>query len=244
VTNPHDELGQLASVFNQTLQRLENSFAELKRFTADASHELRTPLTALRAVGEVALSEDDHPAINSMLEEAERLQELIDSLLALARMEGGKTEVNFGTLEIGGLLEEVRDSLQILASEKKQTIRLLETLAIKATGDRVLLRQALFNIVHNAIRYAPAAALISLQASLKDDKAVITVSDTGPGISPEHHTKIFERFYRVDRARSRSEGGHGLGLAIAKWAVERQGGHIELESAPGHGATFRIYLRP
>jgi signal transduction histidine kinase len=178
-----------------------------------------------------------------MLEEAERLQELIDSLLAFARMEGDKTEVHLGELEIVGLLQEVRDSLQVLATEKKQSLELADSPSVKIAGDRMLLRQALFNIVHNAIRYAPAKAVITLQVSRNDSNAVITVSDTGPGIAPEYHAKIFDRFYRVDKARSRSEGGHGLGLAIAKWAVERQGGRIEVESAVGRGATFRIILR-
>jgi two-component system, OmpR family, sensor kinase len=242
VSNPHDEVGQLATVFNQTLQRLESSFAELKRFTADASHELRTPLTALRTVGEVALREADHPAISSMLEEAEHLQALIESLLTLARMEGHKVEMRLESLPLAEILHEVRDSLQVLATDKQQTIDIVEDGSVSANADRLLLRQALLNIVHNAVRYAPAASRITLSLTKQGPHIVIAVKDEGPGIEAEHHTKIFDRFYRVDKARARAEGGHGLGLAIAKWAVERQGGRIELTSQIGKGSIFQILL--
>ncbi len=242
IANPHDEVGQLASVINETLQRLENSFTELKRFTADASHELRTPLTALRTVGEVALREADHPAISSMLEEAERLQELIESLLTLARMEGGKIAVQHESLEVAGILRDVRDSLSVLAAEKNQTLEVVGDDVPTASGDRLLLRQALLNVVHNAIRYAPPHTRILLSATRQRDETVIVVTDEGPGIAPEHQAKIFERFYRVDKSRARAEGGNGLGLAIAKWAVEHQGGRIEVESELGRGSVFRIAL--
>jgi heavy metal sensor kinase len=245
--NPHDELGQLAAVFNDTLHRLESSFAELKRFTADASHELRTPLTALRAVGEVALQQTDNPAalretIGSMLEEAQRLSDLIESLLALARMERGKVSVNLETVNLTVLAAEVRESLLVLVSEKQQSVELIGDADIEVTADPVLLRQALVNIVHNAVRYAPQATRIAIRTFRQAGRAFIEVSDQGPGISTEHHSKIFERFYRVDKSRARAEGGHGLGLAIAKWSVERQGGHIEVESESGKGSVFRIML--
>jgi heavy metal sensor kinase len=242
VLNPHDEIGQLASVFNQTLQRLESSFAELKRFTADASHELRTPLSALRTVGEVALRAADHPAISSMLEEAERLQTLIEALLTLARMDSGKGDLHPESIPVGEVLREVRDSLQVLASDKKQTIELAEIDSLTAKGDRLLLRQALLNIVHNAVRYTPVQTRITLSVAKCDDGILISVSDQGPGIAAEHLRKIFDRFYRIDPARARSEGGQGLGLAIAKAAIERQGGRIDVVSEVGRGSTFRVLL--
>jgi heavy metal sensor kinase len=245
--NPFDELGQLAGVFNDTLQRLENSFAELKRFTADASHELRTPLTALRTVGEVALRQGDNPAalretIGSMLEEAQRLNDLIESLLTLARMESGKVSIQPESVNLTALAVEVRDSLNVLAAEKQQTLELAGNDAVAATADRLLLRQALVNIVHNAVRYSPPQTRISICILRRDTHACIEVTDQGPGIASEHLPKIFERFYRVDKARSRDEGGHGLGLAIAKWSVERQAGRIEVESSAGKGSAFRIVL--
>lgn len=242
VSNPHDEIGQLAGVFNATLQRLENSFEELKRFTADASHELRTPLTALRTVGEVALREADHPAISSMLEEAERLQDLIESLLTLARMDSGKVEARLEHMPVTEILREVRDSLQVLAHEKQQTIEVPDNAIASPMGDRVLLRHALLNIVHNAVRYAPPQTSIILSATQRDGDIVIAVADQGPGIAAEHQAKIFDRFYRVDKARARGEGGQGLGLAIAKWAVERQRGRIAVSSELGRGSVFQIVL--
>jgi heavy metal sensor kinase len=245
--NPHDELGQLAAVFNQTLQRLENSFAELKRITADASHELRTPLTALRTVGEVALRQGDNPValretIGSMLEEAQRLNDLIESLLTLARMESGKVSIKPEPVKLADLANEVRDNLNVLAAENDQTIELSGDDGLTVTADRLLLRQALMNIVHNAMRYAPPQTRISIRTACRDGNACIEIADQGPGIASEHHRKLFERFYRVDKSRSRAEGGHGLGLAIAKRSVEQQHGRIELESALGKGSVFRIVL--
>jgi len=247
VPNPHDELGQLATVFNATLARLENSFAELRRFTADASHELRTPLTALRAVGEAALrSEPGDPkslreALSSMLEETRRLSDLVDALLLLARADTSGVSPSLEQVDFTGLVNEVRETLLVLAEEKNQQI---ETMAEKVTvrADRELLRLALLNLVHNAIRYSAEGLMISLRVRRQEANAVAEVIDQGPGIAPQHQQKIFERFYRVDKARSRASGGAGLGLAIARWAIERQGGHIELESQPGRGSLFRIVM--
>jgi heavy metal sensor kinase len=245
--NPHDELGELAAVFNATLQRLEDSFAELKRFTADASHELRTPLTALRTVGEVALRQTDNPAglretIGSMLEEAQRLNDLIDALLTLARMDSGSQLVHPEPVQVAAFVADVRESLGVLAVEKQQTVELDCDEGLIISADRLLLRQALLNILHNAICYAPSQSRITVKAGRRDGTTVIEVADEGPGIAPEHHQRIFDRFYRVDKARSRAEGGSGLGLAIAKWSVQHQGGQIEVESEVGKGSTFRIVL--
>ncbi len=247
VPNPHDELGQLATVFNPTLGRLENSFAELRRFTADASHELRTPLTALRAVGEAALRPDAgdpkslREALSSMLEETRRLSDLVDALLLLARADTSGVSPSLDQVDLTGLVNEVRETLLVLAEEKNQQIEIIaEQLTIRA--DRELLRLALLNLVHNAIRYSAEGLMISLRVRRRDANAVVEVVDQGPGIAPEHQQKIFERFYRVDKARSRASGGAGLGLAIARWAIERQGGHVELESEPGRGSLFRIVM--
>jgi len=247
VPNPYDELGQLATVFNATLARLENSFAELRRFTADASHELRTPLTALRAVGEAALRPDAgdpkslREALSSMLEETRRLSDLVDALLLLARADTSGVSPSLEQVDFTGLVNEVRETLLVLAEEKDQQI---ETTAEKVTvrADPELLRLALLNLVHNAIRYSAEGLMISLRVRRQEANAVAEVIDQGPGVAPEHQQKIFERFYRVDKARSRASGGAGLGLAIARWAIERQGGHIELESQPGRGSLFRIVM--
>jgi heavy metal sensor kinase len=247
VHNPYDELGQLAAVFNATLARLENSFAELRRFTADASHELRTPLTALRAVGEAALRPDAgdpkslRDALSSMLEETRRLSDLVDALLLLARADTGVIIASLEQVDVAELLSEVRDALLVLAEEKSQQLEIVAgQLTVRA--DRELLRLALLNLVHNAIRYSAEGLVISLRIQRRDANAVVEVVDQGPGIAPEHQKKIFDRFYRIDQARSRASGGAGLGLAIARWAIERQGGHVELESKLGRGSLFRILI--
>ena len=222
--NPNDELGRLATVFNDTLARLEGSFAELQRFTADASHELRSPLTALRAVGEVALRDGNDPAalretIGSMLEEAQRLTDLVDALLTLARMDATKADAPREEVNIAALLEEIRDQFEVLANEKRQTITVTSNDNVTVQADRTLLYLAMVNLVHNAIQHGPPDSRISITTVHSARKIDISVKDNGPGIPREYHAKIFERFFRVDKARSRAEGGAGLGLAIAKQAV-------------------------
>ncbi|PYK10428.1 MAG: hypothetical protein DME65_10030 [Verrucomicrobia bacterium] len=246
--NPNDELGRLATVFNDTLVRLEASFAELQRFTADASHELRSPLTALRAVGEVALRDGNDPAalretIGSMLEEAQRLTDLVDALLTLARMDATKADAAREEVNIATLLYEVRDQFEVLANEKCQTIEVTSDDDLTVQADRTLLHLALVNLVHNAIQHGPADSKISITAMRSARKIDISVIDSGPGIPGEYQEKIFERFFRVDKARSRARGGAGLGLAIAKQAVQRYGGRIVLESNSDRGSIFRIELK-
>jgi len=245
--NPSDELGRLATVFNETLTRLEASFSELQRFTADASHELRSPLTALRAVGEVALRDGNDPAmlretIGSMLEEAERLTDLVDALLTLARMDATKADATREGVNIARLLEEIRDQFEVLAAEKGQTLAVTSDHNVAVQTDRTLLRLALVNLVHNAIQHSPSNSKVSLATALRPSGVEISVSDSGRGIAPEYHEKIFEPFFRVDKARSRSGGGVGLGLAIAKRAIERSGGRIIVESDLNRGSVFRIEL--
>lgn len=245
--NPHDELGRLAEVFNHTLERLEKSFESLKRFTADASHELRTPLTALRTVGEVALRESSDASlaretIVSMLEEARHLENLTEVLLLLARLEGRQFPVSRQEVSIAQLAEEVSDSIAVLAEQKGQRLESVVKGTPVARTDPVLLRQALWNLLHNAIRHSGRDTTVRLRCCAEADGVVLEVTDEGPGIAPEHQEKIFERFYRIDQARTRNDGGAGLGLAIAKFAVERLGGRIELISEIGRGSCFRLIL--
>ena len=245
--NPHDELGRLATVFNETLQRLENSFDSLRRFTADASHELRTPLTALRAVGEVALRNPGdvqalRETLGSMLEEVQRLHDLADSLLLLARVEGGRGSARLEAVPVGALVREVSDCLGVLAAEKRQTIECTAHPGLLVTADRMLLRQAVMNVLHNAIRYGPQGSRVAIRCFLRGPLAVIAIMDEGPGIAPEHQHLVFERFFRVEKSRARPEGGAGLGLAIARSSVELLGGRIVLSSEPGRGCRFEIGL--
>jgi heavy metal sensor kinase len=248
VENSEDELGHLATVFNKTLARLEQSFEQLRRFTADASHELRTPLTAIRSVGEVGLQKDGSAAqyrdiIGSMLEEANHLTRLVDSLLTISRADAGHIQLNRVQTGLMDLAQESAALLEVLAEEKGQQISVQGDQSVAVYADRVILRQALVNLIDNAVKYSPPAGKISVYVKRLDSKeAMVEVEDSGPGIAPEHQSKIFDRFYRSDKARSREAGGAGLGLSIAKWAVESHGGLIELQCGDSSGCTFRVRL--
>jgi heavy metal sensor kinase len=245
--NPDDELGHLGTAFNQTLARLEHSFEQLKQFTADASHELRTPLTAMRSVGEVAMQNGGdiryhHDVIGSMLEEVNRLTHLVDSLLILARADSSHLPLRRSEV---GLLELATESavlLEVLAEEKKQCVEIAGDQSLTVVGDRLILRQAIVAIIHNAVKYSPFQGSIRVRVGTSNGDALVEICDSGPGIPSEHRARIFERFYRVDKARTREEGGSGLGLSIADWGVRAHGGQIELECDDQSGCTFRIRL--
>ena len=248
VLNPHDELGNLANAFNELLERIHKSFERLKQFTSDAAHELRTPLTAIRSIGEVGLqdrksAEQYREIIGSMLEENQRLTHLVNNLLFLSRADARSVKIKMESLDIYDFMRQTIDLIQPLAEEKKQTI-LLEGESVTTKADRTLLKQALLNLLDNAIKYSAEKEIITTRVQRDDSKTIsIRVMDNGPGIPPEHREKIFERFHRVDKGRSRDMGGSGLGLAIARWAVEMQGGNINVESEIGKGTTFVIYLQ-
>jgi heavy metal sensor kinase len=247
VPNPADEIGRLATVVNDLLMRLDDSFQRLRRFTADASHELRTPLTAIRSVGEVALQEPLDPAayrdaIGSILEETARLSQLLDSLLTLTRADADRVVLAQERISLAGLVREVVDIVRVLAEEKDQALQSTLDDAVTVEVDPRALRQALLNLLDNAIKYTPMGGEVRIAVCARaDGAAIVEVADNGPGIAPAHHARIFERFYRVDPSRS-VQRGVGLGLSIAQWAVEANGGRIELESAIECGSTFRIVL--
>jgi len=248
VSNSADEFGRLAGVFNETLARLDTAFERLRRFTADASHELRTPLTAIRSVGEVALQRSLSPeayreVIGSMLEEVDRLTRLVENLLLLTRAEAGRIPLTRAIVDLRELVAGVADGLRVLTEEKNQelTVELGGPVAVEC--DATVLRQGITNLLHNAIKFTPNKGVIRVAArSATNGGAVIEVEDSGPGIPTAHQERVFERFYRVDQARSRDTGGMGLGLAIARWAVEANGGRIELESVAGQGTLLRVVL--
>jgi heavy metal sensor kinase len=248
VANSADEFGRLAGVFNETLSRLDAAFEQLRRFTADASHELRTPLTAIRSVGEVALqrsltTEGYREVIGSMLEEVDRLARLVENLLLLTRAEAGRIPLSRAIVDLRELVASVSDGLRVLAEEKNQELIVELSGPVAVHCDATVLRQGITNLLHNAIKYTPPKGVIRVAAtSNASGDAVIEVRDSGPGIPAVDQQRVFERFYRVDQARSRDTGGTGLGLAIARWTVEASGGRIELESMAGQGALFRVVL--
>ena len=245
VVNPHDELGRLAAVFNVTLDRLEGSFVALDRFVADASHELRTPLTTLRSVGEVGLrrsrtAEEYREIIGSMLEEAQRLQLLTQRLLELAGTQGGAATLHCGPVRVDEFVRTCVGEWGILAETKNQRV-VLETVACTAHTDAVLLRQALQNLVDNAIKYSPAGSTIRVGVRLAaGGVCCVEVTDEGPGISEEHRARLMARFFRPDSGRGREQGGFGLGLALTKAYLRLLGGAVDFEPAPGGGSTFRL----
>jgi len=247
VPNPRDEIGRLAAVINETFARLEASFEQLRRFTADASHELRTPLAVIRGIGEVGLGETRTPAeykdaIGSMLEEVDRLTTLVDTLLRLSYGDAGTVRLAREPVELAQLTRDVVSSLTILAEERSQRITFDNAERVIAMADRLVLREAITNLLDNAIKYSPAGSSIDIRLSSDGHQAVLEFADRGSGIPASHRERIFDRFFRLDEARSRSDGGTGLGLAIAKWAVEVHGGRISVDENRSGGSVFRITL--
>jgi heavy metal sensor kinase len=246
IANPGDEVGQITQAFNATLAKLEESFEQMRRFTANASHELRTPLTALRSTGQAALTAgrgDGHyrEALADMIEDAEQLSRLLDVMLLLARADAGAVPVDPRSVDIDLLVTDVGKECDVLAQEKGQRL-LLDCSAGSALVDPTVLRIAIANLLHNAIRYGPPSSHVSVRTFGDPVWVTIEVQDRGPGIAPEHHQHLFERFYRVDAGRSSALGGAGLGLAMARWSVEAHGGSVDVTSAEGSGSTFRIVL--
>jgi heavy metal sensor kinase len=248
VQNPHDEIGRLATVINDTFARLESSFDQLRRFTADASHELRTPLSVIRGIGEVGLGETRTPAeykevLGSMLEEVDRLSNLVDTLLRLSHGDAGNVRLSRQAVDVGQLTRDVVSSLGVLAEERGQHLNVDDVRAgVAVAADRLVLREAITNIVDNAIKYSGRSSTIEIQVRSTEGQAILSVADRGPGIAPEHRERIFDRFFRLDEARSRDSGGTGLGLAIAKWAVEVNGGRISVDGNAGGGSVFLVTL--
>jgi heavy metal sensor kinase len=246
ISNPSDEIGRLASAFNNTLDRLQRSFMTLDRFAADASHELRTPLTTLRSVGEVGLRrsrtvEEYRDIIASMLEESQRLQHLVQRLLELARAERGPENVARVPTSLKEVVDDCVSEAELIAESRGQKIhvRLKDS---KLVTDPILLGQALRNLLENAIKYSPEGTRIEVTAGPHEEGCRISVADQGPGIPPEHRASISNRFYRVDSARERSKGGFGLGLAITKAYMNVLGGNISFEPASPEGSIFHLTL--
>lgn len=247
VENPSDELGQLAVVFNATFERLEESFDRLKRFSADVSHELRTPLTAIRSVGEIGLRKrQDHAGyretIGSMLEEADRLAHLIDELLMLSRWESGRVKPVRERLDLSRLVFQVAEQLQVLAEERGVFLDLTITGPLLVDADPTMLRQAVMNVLDNAIKYTGERTRVRVWATSTDTHHRLAVDDQGPGIPPEHRDRVAQRFYRVDDGRSREAGGTGLGLSIVDWALTVHDGRLEIDENDWGGTRVWLML--
>jgi heavy metal sensor kinase len=242
-----DELSRLAQTMNKMIERLDRSFRDMRRFTGDAAHELRTPLAIIRNAAEVGLAEPEVPAecrraLEDILEEATRLGGLADQLLYLTREDSGIESVVYAVVRLDALAVDVIDHMRLVAEEKGILIRAVVPLPTSVNGDADRLRRLLLNLLDNAIKFTPAGGQVELTIEHVDGAALVRIRDTGVGISAEHFTRIFERFYRVDPARESTQGGAGLGLAICKAIVQLHGGEIEAESAPGQGTCIRFRL--
>jgi heavy metal sensor kinase len=243
-----DELQRLSETLNQMLARIESSVQRISEFTADASHELRTPVALIRAEAEVALGRDRtdkeyRSALQHVLGESERMTRMLEQLLSLVRADSGSETLHMAEVDLGELARDTVESWQkVAASNGLSLTGVIPSQPIQITGDGLALRRVLDILLDNAIKYSLAPGDITLTAESVAGCAVLSVRDHGPGLAPEEHARVFERFYRVDKARSREMGGAGLGLSIAQWIVHQHHGSITVTSAPGNGAEFSVAI--
>lgn len=245
---PEDEVTRLADAFDEMLDRLETAFQRERRFTADVSHELRTPLTIIKGTAEVARRGgakspgEYREVLQSIESEADRMTKITKSLLTLARADAGQLRLKMGKVDLDEIVEEVQEELASLAEQKGIDLKTKIVTPVEIEGDEGRLKRLLSNLLENALKYTPNRGQIVLTLERDNHWVKLTVADTGVGIPDRDLPHIFERFYRVDRARSREEGGAGLGLSIVKWIVLAHGGHIEVASRLGRGTTFTVWL--
>src|SRR5213594_2680677 len=245
-----DELGRLAATLNQMMTRLERSFSALRRFTADASHELKTPLTVLRAGVERAITAPHLPpetlaTLEETLQEINRMTELVDALLTLARADEGTAPLHREPIDLRALLEETRETGELLAEQAGVHVEVAtppESVILEVDTQRF--RQLVLNLLTNAVKYTPRGGSVHVQLGENDGRVTLTVADTGIGIALGDLPHIFDRFWRADSARTRTgeRPGAGLGLAICKWIAEAHGGQIEVASRAGRGTMFTVTL--
>ncbi|MBM3836410.1 MAG: HAMP domain-containing protein [Verrucomicrobia bacterium] len=246
VKDPENELGRLAGVLNSTFARLEVAFAQQKQFTADASHELRTPLTVLISEAQTTLARERSAAeyretVETCLDTAQQMRRLTESLLELARLDAGLDNLQRAPLDLAETTRACVDLIRPLASQRGIKVSLdLKPAELSGNADR--LAQVATNLLTNAIHYNNPAGEIRVATRIENGHALLSVADSGMGISPEDLPHIFERFYRADKSRSRATGRTGLGLAISRAIVEAHGGTIEVSSEPGIGSAFTVKL--
>jgi len=248
VKNRRDELGRLATVFNDLLARLDRAFEQQRQFMADASHELRTPVAIMSGEAELALSRNERPpaelrgALANIHHEARRLKRIVDDLFLLARGNAGEQLLSPSSLYLGDLARECVQAARSLAETNGIELRFEGHEELPYTGDEALLRRLVMNLLDNAIKYTPPGGTVELRACAEEGRYTIEVQDTGPGISQDARPRLFDRFYRAHSERGKTDTGAGLGLAIARWIAESHGGTISLQSSDSTGSTFRVVL--
>jgi heavy metal sensor kinase len=242
-----DELEQLSLALNRMITRLREAFEQNQRFLADASHELRTPLTALRgelesAVEQAASLPELRDQVGSALEEVDRLAKIVQTLFAISRLDAGEAQQEWLRFDLARLAAGTADQMSLLAEDKGISVNCNVEQEVNVEGDRARIKQVVVNLLDNAIKYTPPGGSIQLNVRTRDRKALLEVEDTGIGIPTTALPHVFDRFYRVDQARSREIGGAGLGLAIVKSICAAHGGQVEVESAEGRGSRFKVEL--
>ncbi|MGH2774210.1 MAG: sensor histidine kinase [Actinomycetota bacterium] len=246
LVGPEDELKRLADTFDSMLERLDAAFVAQRRFIADASHELRNPLAVIRTNLDVVMSDPnaDESALRDtsavVRRATERMSKMVDDLLALARLESPQQLDE--RVDIGEVANEIAEEFTAVARSHDVALRRSISTGIFVAGDRYALKRALANLAQNALRYAPADSSITIAAGTKDGWVWTAVEDQGPGIAPEHRNQVFERFWRVDKSRSRTLGGSGLGLSIVQQVAQAHSGLVKLSSEVGRGSTFVIWI--
>jgi len=244
---PDDEVGRLARTFDEMIARLDEAFRRQRQFTADASHELRTPMTVIKGQIEVALQRERDPqayrrVLQAVNEEVDRMIRLVGSLLTLARADAGQIPITLEPVSLPDVVGAAIEQVQPLAGRRDVDLQMSSSRPVTLRADDDLILQLLLNLLDNAIKYTAAGGEVTVGWNANGRDVELWVRDTGSGIASEHLPHLFDRFYRVDKARSRAEGGTGLGLSICRWIAEAHGGSISVESAPGEGATFKVVL--
>ena len=246
--NTGDELQRLSDTLNEMLGRIETAFLRVSQFTADASHELRTPISLIRTEAEIALrkSRDEseyQESLRHILQEAERTSALIEKLLSLARADAGRESLDIRRLDLGETVRQiVIDWRKVMVSRQLRFTDDITSRKVYVAGDKTAVSRMLNILLDNAVKYTPSPGNIELTLQANDGVALVTVRDSGIGISDDDQSRIFERFYRADKARSRESGGAGLGLAIAEWIVAQHRGRVIVQSTPGKGSAFLVEL--
>ncbi len=248
VAKTGDELERLSITLNRMIERLDEAFQNSRRFMADASHELRTPLTILRGemetfAQEESLTREMRERLGASLEELERLISVVEGLFAISRLDAGEAQAEWVKFDLRGLATGTADQMSLLGEDKKITINSnANGEKVWVEGDRARMKQVVVNLLDNAIKYTPTGGEVAISVTARNGKALLEVTDTGIGIPDEALPHVFERFYRVDEARSRELGGAGLGLSIVKSICAAHQGRVEAQSTPGHGSLFRVEL--
>jgi len=242
-----DELDQLAATINGMLDRIERHVREMRQFTADASHELRTPITVLRGTAELALThnatrDELQAALVESIEQYDRLLRIAEDLLLLARADAGEPLVHRERVPLGDAVQDVIDMYQPLAQDRSVQLKRVDRLDPIIDGDDARIRQVVGNLVDNALKHTPPGGKISVAISRTDGCVALRVTDSGTGIPPDHLPHVFDRFFRVDQARSSRSGGAGLGLSICRTIVEAHEGAIDVSNAPGGGTAVEVRL--